>query len=51
MGIVAAALSSLFAIKFMLYLVKKANLAAFAVYTLALGVLVCIDQWWTHLFF
>lgn len=50
-GIVAAALSSLFAIKFMLYLVKKANLAAFAVYTLALGVLVCIDQWWTHLFF
>lgn len=50
-GIVAAALSSLFAIKFMLYLVKKANLAAFAVYTLVLGVLVCIDQWWTHLFF
>ena len=50
-GTVAAALSSLFAIKFMLYLIKKANLAAFAVYTLALGVLVCIDQWWTHLFF
>ena len=50
-GTVAAALSSLFAIKFMLYLIKKANLAAFAVYTLVLGVLVCIDQWWTHLFF
>ncbi len=50
-GTIAAALSSLFAIKFMLYLVKKANLAGFAVYTLLLGALVCLDQWATHVFF
>ncbi len=50
-GTVAAALASLFAIRFMLYLVKKVNLAGFAVYTLLLGVLVCIDQWFTHIFF
>lgn len=48
-GMVAAAVSSLFAIKFMLNLVKKQSLDVFALYTLLLGVLVCVDQWWTHI--
>lgn len=50
-GTVAAALSSLLAIKLMLAIIKKANLKGFAVYTLILGLLVCVDQWFTHFFF
>ena len=50
-GTAAAAVSSLFAIKFMLYLVRRVNLAGFAIYTLALGTLVCLDQWVFHIFF
>ena len=51
LGTVVAALSSLFAIKFMLYIVKRTNLRWFALYTAILGVLVCLDQWVFHIFF
>lgn len=51
LGMVVAALSSLFAIKFMLYIVKKTDLRWFALYTAVLGVLVCLDQWFFHLVF
>jgi undecaprenyl-diphosphatase len=51
LGTAVAALSSLFAIKFMLYLVKRTDLRWFAFYTAALGILVCLDQWFFHLVF
>ena len=51
LGTVVAALSSLFAIKFMLYIVKRTNLRWFALYTAILGVLVCLDQWVFRIFF
>ena len=51
LGTAVAALSSLFAIKFMLYIVKRTNLRWFALYTAILGVLVCLDQWVFHIFF
>ena len=51
LGTVVAALSSLFAIKFMLYLVRKTDFKWFALYTAVLGVLVCLDQWFFHIVF
>ena len=51
LGTIAAALSSLFAIKFMLYLVRKTDFKWFALYTAVLGVLVCLDQWFFHIVF
>lgn len=50
-GTAVAALSSLFAIKVMLYIVRRTNLKWFALYTAVLGVLVCLDQWFFHLVF
>ena len=50
-GMIVAALSSLAAIKFMLYIVRRTNLKWFALYTLVLGALVCLDQWVFHLVF
>ncbi len=51
LGTLMAALSSLFAIKFMLYLVKRTDFKWFALYTALLGVLVCLDQWFFHIVF
>ena len=51
LGMLAAAASSLFAIKVMLYIVRRTNLRWFSLYTAILGVLVCLDQWLVHLFF
>ncbi len=51
LGMVIAALSSLFAIKFMLYIVKKTDLKWFSLYTAILGVVVCLDQWFFHIVF
>ncbi|MDR2514326.1 MAG: undecaprenyl-diphosphate phosphatase [Christensenellaceae bacterium] len=51
LGALAAALSSLFAIRLLLRILRKANLRGFALYTLALGILVLIDQFATHFFF
>lgn len=51
LGTLVAALSSLFAIKFMLYLVKRTDFKWFALYTALLGVLVCLDQWFFHIVF
>ena len=51
LGMLAAALSSLFAIKFMLYIVRRTNLRWFSLYTAILGALVCLDQWLLHIFF
>ena len=50
-GMLVAALSSLAAIKLMLFLVRRTDLKWFALYTAILGVLVCLDQWVFHLFF
>lgn len=51
LGMLAAAASSLFAIKFMLFIVKRTDLKWFSLYTAILGVLVCLDQWVLHIFF
>ncbi|MDR3085965.1 MAG: undecaprenyl-diphosphate phosphatase [Christensenellaceae bacterium] len=51
LGAVAAALSSVFAIRVMLRILRRANLRGFALYTLVLGALVLIDQFATHFFF
>ena len=51
LDMLAAALSSLFAIKFMLFIVKRTDLKWFSLYTAILGVLVCLDQWVLHIFF
>lgn len=50
-GVAVAALSGLFAIRFMMELVRRAKLKWFGVYTLILGVLVLVDQFVTHFIF
>ncbi|MDR0709932.1 MAG: undecaprenyl-diphosphate phosphatase [Spirochaetaceae bacterium] len=50
-GTLTAALVGFFAVNFMLKIVKERSLRGFAVYVAALGVLVLIDQFGTHLFF
>jgi undecaprenyl-diphosphatase len=50
-GTLTAAFVGFFAVKFMLKMVKERSLRGFAVYVAALGVLVLIDQFGTHLFF
>jgi len=50
-GIAVAALSGLFAIRFMMELIKRAKLKWFGVYTLALGILVLLDQFVFHIVF
>jgi len=50
-GMAAAFFSGLFAIKWMMNIVKKGRLKWFAVYTGVLGALVLLDRYVTHLFF
>ena len=50
-GTVSAAIVGFFAIRFMLKIIKEKSLFGFAIYTAALGVLVLIDQFVTHLVF
>ncbi|AEF82310.1 undecaprenyl-diphosphate phosphatase [Leadbettera azotonutricia] len=50
-GTIAAAIVGFFSVRFMLKIVKERSLFGFAAYTAALGVLVLVDQFGTHLFF
>ena len=50
-GMVVAFASGFFAIRWMLSLIKKGKLRPFAIYTLALGALVLLDQYALHVFF
>ncbi|MGI6193505.1 MAG: undecaprenyl-diphosphate phosphatase [Christensenellales bacterium] len=50
-GMAVAFVSGLFAIRWMMKIVKKGKLGWFALYTAILGVLVLIDRYATHLFF
>lgn len=50
-GMAAAFVSGLFAIKWMLAIVKKGKLSWFALYTAALGALVLADQYFFHIWF
>ncbi|GHV73503.1 undecaprenyl-diphosphatase 4 [Spirochaetia bacterium] len=49
-GTLTAALVGFFAIKFMLRIVKTRSLRGFALYVAILGVLVLVDQYFTHFF-
>ncbi len=49
-GTIVAAISGLFAIQVMMRVIKKGKLAYFAIYVAVLGVLVLIDQNFTHFF-
>lgn len=48
-GVIAAAISGYFAVKFMIRLITKRSLTGFAVYTFILGVFVLLDQYVLHL--
>lgn len=50
-GMVTAAVSGYFAIRFMLHLITKKRLTGFAIYVAVLGILVLIDQFVTNFFF
>lgn len=50
-GVLAAAISSYAAIRFMLRVLERASLKSFAWYTLALGALVLLDQLTANIFF
>lgn len=50
-GVLVSAISGIFAIRLMIWIVKSARLEIFAWYTLALGIFVCLDQWVFHLIF
>lgn len=50
-GVLASVVCGIFAIRLMLWVVRQAKLQIFAIYTLVLGVLVIIDQNFTHIFF
>ncbi|MDR2053165.1 MAG: undecaprenyl-diphosphate phosphatase [Treponema sp.] len=50
-GTLTAAFVGFFAVKFMLKIVRERSLRGFAVYVAALGILVLIDRFGTHLFF
>ncbi len=50
-GVAVAAVSGLFAIRFMMHIIRKAKLQWFGVYTLVLGILVLVDQFITHIYF
>lgn len=51
LGVAAAAVSGYFAIRFMLRILEKHSLKPFAVYTLALGLIVLLDQLFFNLVF
>lgn len=48
-GVVGAAVSGFFAIRFMLKLIEKMSLKIFSAYVGALGLLILLDQWFFHL--
>ena len=48
-GIVVAAVSGYFAVRFMIHLITKRSLIGFSIYTAALGVFVLLDQFVLHL--
>lgn len=50
-GVVTAGVFGFIAIRFMLRVIRKVGMKYFAAYTGALGVLVLIDQYLTHIFF
>jgi len=50
-GMAVAFVSGIFAIRWMLSIVKKGKLGWFALYTAVLGILVLVDRYLTHIFF
>jgi len=50
-GTVAAAIAGYFSIRFMIVLLRKGSLKVFSYYVFALGALVLLDQYLTHIFF
>ena len=50
-GMVAAFIVGFLAIKYMLHLIKNKSFKPFAIYTLILGFLVCVDKFVTHIIF
>lgn len=50
-GTVAAAVAGYFSVRFMILLIKKGSMKGFSYYVFALGALVLIDQYLTHIFF
>jgi undecaprenyl-diphosphatase len=50
-GTLAAAVSGLFAVRFMLEFIKRHKLYGFAIYVFVVGGLVLLDQYVTHLVF
>lgn len=50
-GTIAAAIAGYFSVRFMIVLVKKGSMKIFSYYVFALGTLVLIDQYITHMFF
>ena len=50
-GTVSAAIVGFFAIRLMLKIIRERSLFGFAIYTAALGILVLVDQFGTHLVF
>lgn len=50
-GTAAAAVAGYFSVRFMIVLIKKGSMKVFSYYVFALGALVLLDQYVTHLFF
>jgi undecaprenyl-diphosphatase len=50
-GVLTAALVGFFSIRLMLKIVRERSLLGFALYTAILGILVLIDQLFSHIFF
>ncbi|WP_304242003.1 undecaprenyl-diphosphate phosphatase [Gracilinema caldarium] len=50
-GVLTAAIVGVFAVRFMLSIIRNKNLKGFAIYTGVLGILVLADQFFLHLFF
>lgn len=50
-GTIAAAVTGYFSVRFMIVIVKKGSMKIFSYYVFALGILVLIDQYITHIFF
>lgn len=50
-GTIASAIAGYFSVRFMILLVKKGSMKGFSYYVFALGTLVLIDQYLTHIFF
>lgn len=50
-GTIAAAVAGYFSVRFMILLIKKGSMKGFSYYVFALGTLVLIDQYITHIFF